>query len=187
MTSSSHRAAQARACPPERRPAPTPAARTRAAWGVLDRAAVYSSSLELGPFASTARSMRQHARELLGEWGLGELADDAESVVGELALNAVEATVRAGLDTPVRLTLLAGLRTVLITVRDAADGEPVLAGNAAIDLDNFTGDDTADPDQHGRGLVLVEELSLHWGCRPVSGGRPGKVVWSLIAGKRAGA
>jgi anti-sigma regulatory factor (Ser/Thr protein kinase) len=178
MTSSSDRAAPARACPPERRPAP---------WVVLDRAAVFSSSLELGAFCGTVRFMRQRARELLGEWGLGELADDAESVVDELVLNAVEATVRAGLDTPVRLTLLAGLRTVLIAVWDATDGGPVSAGSAVLDLDNFIEDYSADPDQHGRGLVMVEALSLRWGCRPMCGDRPGKVVWSLIAGKRAGA
>jgi serine/threonine-protein kinase RsbW len=164
-----------------------PAARTGAAWGVLDRAALFSSSLELGPFYSTVRSMRQHARELLGEWGLGELADDAESVVDELALNAVEATIRAGLDTPVRLTLLAGLRTVLIAVWDATAGEPVSARSAGIDLDNFIEDHAADPDQHGRGLVMVEALSLRCGCRPMRGDRPGKVVWSLIAGNRPGA
>lgn len=186
MTSSHHRAIHPRAYPSERRPAPTPDARTRAAWGVLDKSAVFSSSLELGPFASTVRSMRQHTTELLGDWALGELADDAESVVAELAANAVQATVRAGLDTPVRLTLLAGLRTVLIVVRDEADGVPVFAGNAVTDLGNLADDDEADPDQHGRGLVMVEALSLRCGFRLLGGSRPGKVVWSLLAGKRPG-
>jgi anti-sigma regulatory factor (Ser/Thr protein kinase) len=171
-----------RVYPPARRTAPRP---VWPAWPVLDQTARFSSSLELGAFGSTPRFAREHTREVLGEWGLGELADEAEVVIAELTANAVQATVRAGLDTPVRVTLLAGLRAVLIVVWDAAADLPVLGGGGGfVDLDNFAGDDAADPDQHGRGLVLVEALSFRWGFRPMRGGLLGKAVWSEIRGKR---
>lgn len=153
-------------------------------WQFLDRAAMFSSSLELGAFPGTVSFARHHTRDVLGEWGLGELADDAESVAAELVANAVQETLRSRLDTPVRLTLLAGLRTALIAVWDATDGEPVTGARAAINLDNLTEDDATDPDQQGRGLMMVEALSFRWGHRPVRGGQGGKVVWSELRAQR---
>lgn len=123
---SSRRTIPVRAYPPALAPRQA-ALSARPGWPLLDQAAAFSSSLELGAFYGSVRFARQHTRGVLGEWGLGELADDAESVAGELVLNAVQATVRAGLDTPVSLTLLAGLRTVLIAVWDATADRPVAA------------------------------------------------------------
>lgn len=193
-TMTSHRPSKPHAHPPV--PAPSPAMAGRPVpgarrlvdtWQFLDqRAGLVSSSLELGAYPGAIPSARVHARAVLWEWGIGELADDAESVVAELVQNAVQATSRAGLDTPVRLILLAGLRAALIAVWDAAPGVPVVAASA-VDLGDFIEDDTADPAQHGRGLLMVSALSHRWGTRPVRGAQGGKVVWSELVGERAGA
>jgi anti-sigma regulatory factor (Ser/Thr protein kinase) len=195
-TMTSHRPSKPHAHPPA--PVPSPALAGRPVpgarrlvdtWQFLDqRAGLVSSSLELGAYPEAVRSARAHARAVLWEWGIGELADNAESIIGELVLNAVQATSRARLDTPVRLTLLAGLRAAaLIAVWDAAPGVPTIAASAVADLGDFIEDDTADPAQHGRGLLMVSALSLRWGTRPGRGARGGKVVWSELVGERAGA
>lgn len=124
-----------------------------------------SDSLELGAYASAVPSARLHTRAVLAEWGLAELADDAETVVAELTANAIEAHQSSGIDAPVRLTLIAGPRTVLIVVRDASSGAPV-AGCPG------------DWDEAGRGLILVEALSARWDWKPFPDG--GKAVRALI-------
>ena len=128
-----------------------------------------SDCLELGAYAEAVPSARLHTRAILTEWGLAELADSAESVVAELVTNAVEAARREHLNAPVRLTLLAGLRTVLIVVRDPSSCPPV------------PGSPDGD-DETGRGLMIVAALSAHWGWKPTPGG--GKVVRALVAGER---
>ncbi|MEV7020733.1 ATP-binding protein [Kitasatospora sp. NPDC093558] len=55
----------------------------------------------------------------------------------------------------------------LIEVHDAGSGRPSLRA-------------TSPDDEHGRGLFLVNELAVHWGCCPRVGGI-GKFVWALIA------
>jgi hypothetical protein len=124
-----------------------------------------SDSLELGPLPGAVPSARLHARAMLAEWGLAELADSAESVTAELVGNAVVARQREQRDAPVKLTLLAGLRTV----HDTSSAPPVLVtpGTEA---------------EHGRGLILVEAFSASWGWKPVPGG--GKVVRALVRGER---
>lgn len=146
-----------------------------------------SSSLDLGSYPSTVPFARRHTGDILREWELSELSGDAASVVTELVENAVQATNRAGLHAPVRLTLLAGLRTVLVVVRDfVADPpsprQPAVDIPAADDLAAWAGDDEADPDQHGRGLLIVAALSACWDWKPCPGG--GKVVRALIRGQR---
>ena len=101
--------------------------------------------------------------------GTCRAADSAESVTAELVGNAVVAHQREQRDAPVKLTLLAGLRTILIIVRDTSSAPPVLAapGTEA---------------EHGRGLILVEAFSASWDWKPVPGG--GKVVRALVRGER---
>lgn len=143
-----------------------------------------SSALEFGAYPGAVPSARLHTRAVLDEWGLAGLSDDTEAVVTELTENAVQATIRAALDAPVRLTLIAGPRSILIAVRDSvteppAPRQPLASPDA---LAPWTGDDDADPDQHGNGLLIVAALAAHWDWKRTPDG--GKVVRAVI---RAGA
>jgi anti-sigma regulatory factor (Ser/Thr protein kinase) len=116
---------------------------------------------------------RHHARQLLWEWGLKELADPVELVVSEIITNAVRAL--GGLDERhrneadgmplVRLWLAAEQTSVLVLVWDGSPLQP----------------ERQEPEaeaESGRGLLLVETLSVGWGSFVPDGGR-GKVVWAL--------
>ena len=46
------------------------------------------SKLELGPLPTAIGCARDHAREVLIEWGLGQLVDDCVLLVSELMTNA---------------------------------------------------------------------------------------------------
>jgi|SRR5580693_930411 anti-sigma regulatory factor (Ser/Thr protein kinase) len=131
-----------------------------------------SDSLELGAYPEAVALARTRTRALLTEWGLDELADDAAMVMSELVTNSVTATRAAGLDTPVRVTLLAGLRTLLIAVWDASPEAPVPA-------------DAGDDDEDGRGLLIVETLTARWDWKKVPGERGGKVVRALVRPDRS--
>lgn len=130
-----------------------------------------SDTIELGAHPEAVRLTRSRTRLLLHEWQLADLADDAETIVTELVTNAVEATQAALLDTPFRLTLIAGLRTLLITVWDAAPGTPT----------------PQDPEAEaisGRGLIIVQALAGQWDCKPGHPARGGKTVRALLRGPR---
>ena len=126
-----------------------------------------SDHLELGAFPSAVPSARLHVRAVLAEWGLEELSADAESVVAELAANAVEAHGREKRDDPFGITLLGGLRTILIVVRDASPSPPVLGRPGA-------------GDEAGRGLLIVDALA-RWDFKLLPED-DGKVVRALIRG-----
>jgi anti-sigma regulatory factor (Ser/Thr protein kinase) len=135
------------------------------------------SNLELAPLPSAVPSARAHARLMLAEWGLPRISDDAELVVSELVTNGVRAS--AGLAQswwagrwipgrpPVRLWLGSDRRQVLVQVWDGNHEPPVRR--------------EADPEADGgRGLLLVESLSIRWSSYRPSG-CSGKVVWALLA------
>ncbi|MBO0802328.1 MAG: ATP-binding protein [Nocardiopsaceae bacterium] len=126
-----------------------------------------SDALELGALPGAVPSARLHARLILSEWRLDQLAADVELVVSELTSNAVTATRAAGLDAPVRLTLLADSASVLVVVWDAAPGQPVLR---PIDAE----------DESGRGLTIVASLSAWWDCKPAPPGHGGKLVRAYL-------
>lgn len=122
-----------------------------------------------------------HVRAVLAEWKLDGLSGDAEVVATELMENAIQATRRAALDTPVCLTLLAEANSVLVAVRDAVDAPPVprQATGDLGDLGLLAADsDDDDSDQHGRGLLIVSALSAWWDWKKTLG--RGKVVRALI-------
>lgn len=128
-----------------------------------------SDSIELAAHPAVVATARLRTRRALRAWGLSELADDAEQIVSEAVANAVEAHHRERIEAPVRLTLLGGLRTLLIVVRDASSEKPLPR-------------DPSVNEECGRGLLIVGALSDLWDVKAAPGG--GKVVRCLIRGKR---
>jgi anti-sigma regulatory factor (Ser/Thr protein kinase) len=134
------------------------------------------SYLEFGALPSAVPSARLHARLVVGEWGLGELADTLELIVSELVTNGIQAA--KGLTDswwqgrwipgvpPVRLWLQADDSHVLIQVWDGSDRLPE--------------QQQSEPHrERGRGLLLVEALSTGAGTY-VLDRSSGKVVWAEI-------
>ncbi|MFD0371118.1 ATP-binding protein [Streptomyces sp. NPDC127114] len=93
------------------------------------------------------RRMRTAAAEVLREWGLHDLRDDVQTVVSEFVTNAVLHTTASRVE--VRLSLY--VRTVRIEV-EAATATRLPARRAP-----------APEQEHGRGLVIVNELASRWG------------------------
>lgn len=123
-----------------------------------------SDSLELGALEGAVPSARLHARHVLREWGLENISQSAELVVSELMTNAVQATRQAGLDDPVRLSLLADDSSVLVVVSDSITDPPRRRRIDAVA-------------ENGRGLTVVQALSDWWDWKPA---RRGKLVRALV-------
>jgi hypothetical protein len=155
-----------------------PAFQAEPTHGVIDQALWrMRSNLDLAPIPSAVPCARVHARLVLGEWGLARLSNEVELVVSELVTNGVRAS--AGLvgtrfgsqwipgTPPVRLWLDSDFRQVLVQVWDSNHELPCRRDS--------------DPESDGgRGLLLVETLSIEWGVyRPES--CSGKVVWAVLA------
>jgi anti-sigma regulatory factor (Ser/Thr protein kinase) len=121
--------------------------------------------LELGALPSAVPCARLHARQVLWEWGIGNLGDSAELLVTELITNAVRASREAGRVSAVRLWLLSDSAQVLILVWDSSPRPPVRT-------------DAGDEAEHGRGLMLVDALSEQWGWYSREDS-DGKVVWAI--------
>jgi two-component sensor histidine kinase len=100
-----------------------------------------ATKLELGPFPSAIPCARIHARLVLLEWNLGELAADAELIVSELTTNAIRATSH-----PVTLFLKSDGHALIIEVWDSLSETPGPKPHA-IDAES------------GRGMELVSILS----------------------------
>jgi len=121
-------------------------------------------------------SARLHARLVVTEWGLSELAEVVELVVSELVTNSVQASEeltgsryhklwRPGRP-PVRLWVQSDQRWVLIQVWDGNDRVPVRQ-------------DAGPEAEGGRGLLLVETLSEACGVyKPHCSS--GKIVWAMV-------
>jgi anti-sigma regulatory factor (Ser/Thr protein kinase) len=128
-------------------------ARTRA----LSPSQVVSWDLHADPAAvGPARSL---VTRQLGEWGLQELATNAELIVSELLTNAI----RHGTD-PIRLRLIAH-QVLTCEVSDTSDSSPRLRHARTTD-------------EGGRGLFLVAQMSHRWGTRYTP---DGKIVWAECA------
>jgi anti-sigma regulatory factor (Ser/Thr protein kinase) len=114
---------------------------------------------ESGPPASAVPLVRDGLSVALAEWGLaGERVEPVMLVVTELMSNAVEHA-----RPPVRLAVVfSGL--LRVEVRDAATRVPQLG--------------PVDPWRvRGRGLQLVEALSMRWGWTDDTAG---KIVWAEV-------
>jgi anti-sigma regulatory factor (Ser/Thr protein kinase) len=105
---------------------------------------------------------RLHAKQVLWEWRLDALADDAETLVSELLTNAIKASWPLREPGIVALRLLASRHQLIIEAWDQNphDPQPVHADHES---------------EHGRGFVVIDALSSRWGHRRVSANL--KVVW----------
>ena len=133
-----------------------------------------STSLPLGALPGATPCARLHARAVLAEWDLNDLAEAAELIVSELVTNAVRASTASngrprydGLQMPVVVLRMAsdGIG-LLIEVWDGIPGSPAAA---------HPGPD----DESGRGLMLVAAQCDRWSWQTVPGW-PGKVVWAQL-------
>jgi anti-sigma regulatory factor (Ser/Thr protein kinase) len=130
-------------------------------------------------FTSTprgARLARRMAEHLLDAWGLpydSEPHDTLTLIVAELCANAARHGRVPGRDFHLRLSLTpagAGAATVRVEVTDTR-GEKFPA---------LTPPTEADPEESGRGLLLVSQLADDWGWYPRPDA-PGKTVWAQWA------
>ena len=74
------------------------------------------SSLEFGALATAVPCARLHTHTVLYEWGIGELADDAELIVSELATNALTASQSLPETQPFTLCLRSDYTRLIIEV-----------------------------------------------------------------------
>jgi hypothetical protein len=140
------------------------------------------------PLASRPESVgraRDFTRSTLHGWGLPEQYDTVALVVSELVTNALRHGVRARTDDfapavaapavtapaavapAVELELMRCARRLICAVHDPSARAPRVG-----EMDGVA--------ESGRGLHLVECFSDGWGWRPLSGERPGKVVWAVF-------
>jgi anti-sigma regulatory factor (Ser/Thr protein kinase) len=136
------------------------------------------SFLELGALPGAVPCARLHARQVVWEWGMTELAEAVELALSELVTNAVRASTgllgsryagrwAAGLP-PVRLWLQSDRQRIVIQVWDGDHRMPVRRA-VAVEAES------------GRGLLLLESVCADWGCY-ILGRSSGKMVWAIVTG-----
>ena len=135
-----------------------------------------SDTLTLGALPTAVASARAHARMVMVEWAMADVAEDVELVVSELVTNAIVASTDVdgrpkygdtGGGLPVvHLRLCSDHERIVIGVWDQSPQAPEATRPG--------------PDaESGRGLLLVEALSERWGWEH-SPGWNGKVVWAEL-------
>jgi anti-sigma regulatory factor (Ser/Thr protein kinase) len=121
---------------------------------------VMDVEIKLCAVPESARRAREFVREHIVRWGFAERADDAALIADELASNAIDAAPK----TPFVVSLRMVDGSPLLEVADSSPERPVLR----------------EPDflaVRGRGLHIVDALSVAWDSDPIPGG---KVVWAKL-------
>jgi anti-sigma regulatory factor (Ser/Thr protein kinase) len=134
-----------------------------------------STAVELDPrliafvlpsIPESVRMARFHIRAALGFHELDEYADDAEIITSELVANAVQHVRDDGTGTiVVTLARVWNPAAVTVVVSDSSSEGPIRR-------------DTSADSEQGRGLQIVEALSVHWGWRQEDGG---KAIFAILA------
>jgi anti-sigma regulatory factor (Ser/Thr protein kinase) len=150
---------------PRPAPTPVPAARIHPNEGIPARA---RDILRLDGGAHAPAEARRWTRELLAGWRVDEAtANDALLIVSELVTNAVR---HAPGPRTILFCRVRGARLTLSVVdsgrRAAPDRAPRIAARAS-----------TEEDEGGRGLFLVDLLSVAWGSTPT---KDGTVVWARL-------
>lgn len=112
--------------------------------------------LRLAPDASAVATARRYVAEQLRTAGLEDTVADAQLAVSELVANAV---IHARTPVTVRVETVPSGARVFVHDESAALPSPAALGASAMS---------------GRGLVLVDAVSVRWGVEPEPGG---KTVW----------
>ncbi|AGZ45886.1 ATP-binding protein [Actinoplanes friuliensis] len=120
-------------------------------------------NVSLEPIMGAARRSRELVTEACGRWDLPELAASACIVVTEMVNNVV-AHARTS------MTIMLGRHgdTMSVAVRDHSTTVP-----------RFSGEPVPVTSYGGRGLLLIDSVSLRWGSLVLPGG---KVVWAVLDG-----
>lgn len=126
------------------------------------------------PDLASAGAARRYARDTAQGWGLtADVVDDLESIVGELAANALEHSVsdpeRGGSDL-ITVTLTLATATVTVGVTDAGPRRGIAAPVPARSLPGAE-------QERGRGLLITEALADRWGLRRT---RDCQTVWADV-------
>ena len=109
---------------------------------------------------------RFHVRATLGFHGLGEYANDVETITSELVTNAVRHVCDDGTETiGIALTRDWNPAAVTVIVSDSSPEGPIRR-------------DTLPDSEQGRGLQIVEALSARWGWHQQDGG---KAIFATLA------
>ncbi|MGW2052661.1 ATP-binding protein [Streptomyces sp. NPDC001840] len=111
--------------------------------------------------AGSAAAARRLVRTALTEWGLEHVVEDSALVVTELVANAVNHTRDSSIQVVVARPADGRVR---IGVMDKSRTMPVLRC-------------PADSEVHGRGLALVDALTIQWGTDREDSG---KCVWGEL-------
>ncbi|MER6333723.1 ATP-binding protein [Streptomyces sp. NPDC001034] len=132
-----------------------------------------AAAFDLPARSRSVGAARRVVRDLLTVWGVPEGArDDTVLVTSELVTNAL---VHAG-GARIGCRLHRTATRIRIEVADEIAGETC----AALPVPCRPGPE----DQHGRGLLLVEALSLRWGV-DLPSDRPARVVWAELRSVQA--
>ena len=141
---------------------------------VAVRASAAAVSAVLPPDFSAVQDARELVHSVLADWRAEGICDDVALVVSELVANALLHGLRlpaeggelsAGHAGTVEVQLVTTGSHLICTVRDPSPLPPVRRPADEVDLG-------------GRGLQLIESLSLCWGWTPVNGA---KAVWAIFA------
>lgn len=111
------------------------------------------------PTAEAVVAARRFVADLLCRWGEDELVPDAALVTSEIATNAMQHG-----DSAFRVRVSRSAGVIRVSIEDAGAGHAQLRTPAETDM-------------NGRGVAIVEALSIRWGSLTL---REGKAVWAEL-------
>ncbi|WP_424534887.1 ATP-binding protein [Sphaerisporangium viridialbum] len=126
----------------------------------------------LPPRAESVHSARSFAAGCLLGWSMGDIVEDMELIVSELATNALRHGLvldsrnlrRSGRE-PIRMSMIRRDSLVTCVFADPGSAAPVLRHPSPLE-------------PGGMGLHIVESMSVRWGWNPLL--PCGKVVWAVL-------